>query len=106
MATLDFEEILGRVVEVAQEVTGARYGALGIYDERRRTLSRFISRGVDETTADAIGDLPRGYGVLGELLEHPVALRLKGHRQPSELIRVSVRTSADALVPRGADHRP
>ncbi len=76
MATLDSEEILGRVVEVAQELTGARYGALGIYDERRRRLSRFIARGIDERTVELIGDLPRGHGVLGELIEHPVALRL------------------------------
>jgi signal transduction histidine kinase len=76
MATLDSEEILGRVVEVAQELTGARYGALGIYDERRRELSRFIARGIDERTVELIGDLPRGHGVLGELIEHPVALRL------------------------------
>jgi signal transduction histidine kinase len=76
MATLDFEEILGRVVEVAQELTGARYGALGIYDERRRELSRFITRGIDQAGAELIGDLPRGHGVLGELLERPVALRL------------------------------
>ena len=77
MATLDFEEILGRVVEVAQELTGARYGALGVYDERRRELSRFITRGIDEATGELIGDLPRGHGVLGELLERPVALRLE-----------------------------
>lgn len=77
MATLDFEMILGRVVEVAQEVTGARYGALGVYDERRRELSRFITRGIDAATAEQIGDLPRGYGVLGELLDKPVPLRLR-----------------------------
>ena len=76
MTTLDFEEILGRVVEVAQEVTGARYGALGVYDERRRELSRFITRGIDDATAETIGDLPRGHGVLGELLTNPVPLRL------------------------------
>ena len=84
MATLDFEEILGRVVEVAQELTGARYGALGVYDERRRELSRFITRGIDEATAELIGDLPRGHGVLGELLERPVVLRLRDiGRHPS-----------------------
>jgi signal transduction histidine kinase len=77
MATLDFEEILGRVVEVAQEITGARYGALGVYDERRRELSRFITRGIDDATAETIGELPRGHGVLGELLTNPVPLRLK-----------------------------
>ena len=77
MATLDFEEILGRVVEVAQEITGARYGALGVYDERRRELSRFITRGIDDATAETIGELPRGHGVLGELLTNPVPLRLR-----------------------------
>ena len=76
MGTLDFETILGRVVEVAQEVTGARYGALGVYDERRRELSRFITRGIDPDAAELIGDLPRGHGVLGQLLENPVPLRL------------------------------
>ncbi|MFP5363002.1 MAG: GAF domain-containing protein [Thermoleophilia bacterium] len=76
MGTLDFETILGRVVEVAQEVTGARYGALGIYDERRHELSRFITRGIDADAAELIGDLPRGHGVLGQLLENPVPLRL------------------------------
>lgn len=76
MGTLDFEEVLGRVIEVAQEVTGARYGALGIFDERRRELSRFVTRGIGAAEVELIGDLPRGYGVLGELLDHPVALRL------------------------------
>jgi hypothetical protein len=75
-STLDFETSLGRVVGVAQEVTGARYGALGVYDERRRELSRFITRGIEGSAATAIGDLPRGYGVLGELLEKPVPLRV------------------------------
>jgi len=76
MGTLDFETILGRVVEVAQEVTGARYGALGVFDEHRRELSRFITRGIDDEKAALIGELPRGKGVLGELLDHPVPLRL------------------------------
>lgn len=76
MGTLDFETILGRVVEVAQEMTGARYGALGVYDERRRELSRFITRGIDADAAELIGDLPRGHGVLGQLLGNPVPLRL------------------------------
>lgn len=76
MATLEFEDILGRVVEVAREITGARYGALGVFDEHRTELSRFVYRGIDDETAFAIGDLPHGRGVLGVLMEDPAPLRV------------------------------
>ncbi|HET8672326.1 MAG TPA: hypothetical protein VFL87_01725, partial [Thermoleophilaceae bacterium] len=68
VAERDLETLLGRILEVAQELTGARYAALGILDESRRGLERFITRGVDDATRAAIGDLPRGRGILGELI--------------------------------------
>jgi len=52
------------VLETACEITGARYAALGILDRERRTLDRFITRGIDADTHRAIGDLPRGRGLL------------------------------------------
>jgi two-component system, NarL family, sensor histidine kinase DevS len=64
VAQLDLEAVLGEVVEVARELTGARYAALGILDEDRRELERFIYVGIDEGTRATIGDLPRGHGVL------------------------------------------
>jgi two-component system, NarL family, sensor histidine kinase DevS len=76
VAERDLETLLGRILEVAQELTGARYAALGILDESRRGLERFVTRGVDDATRAAIGDLPRGRGILGELIVHPVPLRL------------------------------
>jgi signal transduction histidine kinase len=76
VAQLDLEAVLGEVVEVARELTGARYAALGILDEDRRELDRFIYVGVDEETRAVIGDLPRGRGVLGELIRNPTPLRL------------------------------
>jgi signal transduction histidine kinase len=76
IAQLDLEVVLREVVEVARELTGARYAALGILDENRRELERFIYVGIDEETRAQIGDLPRGQGVLGELIRNPVALRL------------------------------
>ncbi len=73
---LDLEIVLDRVLETAREVTGARYAALGVLNERRTELSQFITSGFDEETRHSIGDLPRGRGVLGVLIEHPEPLRL------------------------------
>src|SRR5215211_3977161 len=76
VAELDLSAVLRRVIETARELTGARYGALGVLDARRRELEQFITSGVDEPTHRAIGDLPRGRGVLGVLIEDPRPLRL------------------------------
>jgi signal transduction histidine kinase len=76
VAELDLEVILTRVLEVACELTGARYAALGVMDAERRELERFITRGIDEKTKREIGSLPRGRGVLGLLIEDPQPLRL------------------------------
>ncbi len=76
VAELDPEVIFDRVLEVACEMTGARYAALGVLDDDRHELERFITRGIDEKTHRAIGDLPRGRGVLGLLIEQPQPLRL------------------------------
>jgi GAF domain-containing protein len=77
VAELDVEAVLDRLLEVAQELTGARYAALGIVDPERRGLERFLTRGIDEITQRAIGDLPRGRGILGVLIEDPKPLRLR-----------------------------
>jgi signal transduction histidine kinase len=77
MSELDHETLLQRILEVARELTGARYAALGILDDRREELYRFLTLGIDEAERRTIGDLPRGRGVLGELISHPVPLRLE-----------------------------
>lgn len=77
VAQLDLEAVLREVVDVARELTGARYAALGILDQDRRELERFIYTGIDEETRARIGDLPRGRGVLGELIRNPAPLRLR-----------------------------
>src|SRR5271166_4127033 len=73
---LDQETVLDRVLQTARELTGARYAALGILDERRTRLASFLTLGVDDRTRRAIGELPHGRGVLGVLIDHPRALRL------------------------------
>jgi signal transduction histidine kinase len=76
VSELDLEVVLDRVLEVARELTGARYAALGILDERREELERFLTRGIDADTHRAIGDLPRGHGILGVLISDPRPLRM------------------------------
>jgi signal transduction histidine kinase len=73
---LDQRIVLDRLLETAREITGARYAALGILNEENSALEQFLTSGVDEATHRAIGDLPRGRGVLGVLIEHPQPLRL------------------------------
>jgi signal transduction histidine kinase len=73
---LDPDLVLDRLLEVAQELTGARYAAIGVLDERREVLEQFITKGIDEETHRAIGDLPHGRGVLGVLIRDPQPLRL------------------------------
>ena len=70
------EEVLERILEEARAITGARYAALGVLDERRSQLERFITAGIDEATYRVIGEEPRGRGVLGVLIEDPRPLRL------------------------------
>jgi signal transduction histidine kinase len=76
LAELDLETVLNRVLESARELTGARYAALGVLSNSRTELERFLTLGIDEPEREAIGALPRGRGVLGELIQNPTALRL------------------------------
>jgi signal transduction histidine kinase len=76
VSELDLEAVLERVLDAAQELTGAQYAALGVLDESRSELERFLTRGIDAETHRAIGDLPRGRGVLGVLITDPRPLRL------------------------------
>lgn len=76
LAELDPEVVFRELLEVACELTGARYAALGVLDEDRHELERFIAYGIDEETRRTIGNLPRGRGVLGLLIEQPQPLRL------------------------------
>jgi signal transduction histidine kinase len=76
VAELQLEAVLDRLLETARELTGARYAALGVLDADRVELARFITRGIDEETHRAIGDLPRGRGILGVLISEPKPLRL------------------------------
>ncbi len=74
---LSLDALLQRLVETAAELTGARYAALGVIDRAGQSLERFFTAGIDEETRSAIGDVPRGRGILGVLIREARPLRLR-----------------------------
>lgn len=77
MSELDPEAVLQRILEEAREITRARYAALGVLNEDRTELERFITSGIDPAVHRMIGDLPRGRGVLGMLIHHAAPVRVR-----------------------------
>jgi signal transduction histidine kinase len=73
---LSLEVLLRRLVTTAADLTGARYAALGVIDRSGLQLEQFITTGVDDETHRAIGELPRGRGILGVLISEATPLRL------------------------------
>ena len=73
---LSLDALLQRLVETAAELTEARYAALGVIDKAGQGLERFLTTGIDADTHAAIGDLPRGRGLLGVLIRDTQTLRL------------------------------
>jgi signal transduction histidine kinase len=68
--------ILQRIVELATELTGARYGAIGVLGPGGG-ISRFVYTGITPEQREAIGSLPVGKGILGVLIEDARPLRLR-----------------------------
>ena len=73
---LSLDAVLQRIVELAVQITDARYGALGVLTPDRRAIEEFITVGVTPEERAAIGDPPVGHGVLGVLIDEAGPLRL------------------------------
>ena len=76
VSDLDLESVLPRVLATAAEVTQARYAAIGILDETRGRLERFVTHGLTPEQQRHIGDPPRGRGLLGAVISDPQPLRV------------------------------
>jgi signal transduction histidine kinase len=74
-ADLDLGSVLERVTSAASRLTGAEYAALGVLAPDG-SVSRFHTYGMTEGQQEAIGQRPRGLGVLGVLISDPRPLRL------------------------------
>ncbi len=73
---LSLPVVLQRIVDLAAEISDARFGALGVIGEGD-TLVEFVTTGIDAEARQAIGALPTGRGVLGVLIHDPRPIRLK-----------------------------
>ena len=72
---LSLPVVLQRIVDLAAQITDARYGALGVIGEEGE-LIEFITTGISAQQRRAIGPLPRGRGVLGLLIHEPRPIRI------------------------------
>ena len=73
---LSLDALLQQLVEKAALLTSARYAALGVIDQTGGALERFLTTGVEPEAHAAIGDLPKGRGILGVLIREATPLRL------------------------------
>src|SRR5581483_5617883 len=73
---IELSVVLERIIDAAVHLADARYGAIGILDPSRSTFTEFLAVGIDPAEARAIGELPKGHGVLGVLITEPKPLRL------------------------------
>lgn len=74
-SNLDYSTVLQKIVDGACQLTGAKYGALGLFDASGN-IQEFITHGISQEEQARIGDLPRGLGLLGWLQELQQPFRL------------------------------
>ncbi|HEY5394649.1 MAG TPA: GAF domain-containing protein [Trebonia sp.] len=72
---LSLPVVLRQIVSAARDLLGARYAALGVIG-RDGELEQFVHAGMDDALVAAIGELPRGRGILGLLISEPAPIRL------------------------------
>ena len=76
-ADLSLDSLLARIVQVASELAGARYAALGVLGaDTEHPLRAFIHQGISDEQRELIGELPGGHGLLGLIIDRPEPLRL------------------------------
>ena len=68
--------VLQRIVELAVDLTGARYGALGVLTPDGRSIQDFLTVGITPEQRAALGDPPTGHGLLGALTREARPLRI------------------------------
>ena len=75
---LSLDSVLGRIVRTASELADAKYAALGVLGtgRERRRLQSFVTHGLTAEQRARIGQLPRGHGLLGHMIDRPEPLRL------------------------------
>ena len=105
VSELSLPMVLQRIVEVARDLLGARYAAIGVIGPDG-LLEQFIHLGMDAETVAAIGDPPKGKGVLGALIEDSRPIRLARIADDERSWGFPAGHPSDGGVSRGADPVP
>ena len=72
---LDVEQVLQLIVDRVRDLVAAQYAALGIVDDDG-LITQFVTSGISEGERQAIGDLPRGRGLLGLIIRENRSYRI------------------------------
>ena len=96
--------VLRRIVNTAKDLSDAKYAALGVIGADG-LLEQFVHAGIDDEIVREIGELPKGRGVLGALIEDPRPIRLariaddhrssgfpEGHPEMTSFLGVPIRS--------------
>jgi len=81
---VSLDGVLKRVAQVAAEVIGARYAAIGVLGSDGKMLEHFTTHGIDDELRARMGRPPEGHGVLGLIIRNAKPLRLADLARHSE----------------------
>lgn len=73
---LELTTVLQKVVDLARDLMGARYGALGVVKDEEEYIEQFITSGITPEQRALLGPPPRGHGLLGALIHEGKAIRI------------------------------
>jgi signal transduction histidine kinase len=73
---ISIDRVLQKVTDVAVELIGCRYAALGVLGPDGRSLESFTTTGITQEHRHQIGALPRGHGILGLVIREAAVVRL------------------------------
>lgn len=76
VSELSLEGVLEHVAELAAEIIGARYAAIGVLGPDGRLLESFTTHGVSDEERARIGPPPKGHGILGLVVREARVIRL------------------------------
>ncbi len=82
---LGIDTVLRRIVDLARELAGARYAALGVPNAQGE-LESFITSGLTNEQEAVIGQPPKGRGILGLLLREPRVIRMADLKKHPESV--------------------
>ncbi|MBP2647834.1 MAG: putative two-component system sensor kinase [Gemmatimonadetes bacterium] len=78
---MSVDRVLQKVTDVAVELIGCRYAALGVLGADGRALESFTTTGITAEHRQQIGALPRGHGILGLVIREATVVRLPDLRK-------------------------